>query len=45
MTESKHLLADMPLALGISALGTLYKKVDDETARATMAAAWDCGLR
>ncbi|HEY9373591.1 aldo/keto reductase [Streptomyces sp.] len=33
------------LALGCAALGNLYEPVSDETARATVDAAWDAGVR
>ncbi|MBD0841320.1 aldo/keto reductase [Streptomyces sp. TRM68416] len=33
------------LALGCAALGNLYRPVDDETAAATVDAAWDAGIR
>lgn len=33
------------LALGCAALGNLYQPVSDETARATVDAAWDAGVR
>jgi D-threo-aldose 1-dehydrogenase len=33
------------LALGTAAIGNLYTEVDDDTAVATVDAAWDCGIR
>ncbi len=33
------------LAMGTAAIGNLYTEVDDETATATIEAAWDCGIR
>ncbi len=33
------------LGFGASGLGNLFEVVDDETARATVDAAWDCGIR
>jgi D-threo-aldose 1-dehydrogenase len=33
------------LGLGTAAIGNLYTEVDDDTAIATVDAAWDCGIR
>jgi D-threo-aldose 1-dehydrogenase len=36
---------DGPLGLGSSSLGNLYHAIDDQSARATVDAAWDAGVR
>lgn len=45
MAEDRHILSDVRLGLGVSSLGNLYKVVDDDTARATVEAAWVQGIR
>lgn len=45
MAHSDHILSGIRLAQGVSSLGNLYKVVDDETARATVEAGWDAGIR
>jgi D-threo-aldose 1-dehydrogenase len=40
-----RLNGDGPLGLGASSLGNLYHAIDDARARATVDAAWDCGVR
>lgn len=41
-----HRLAkDGPLGLGTAPLGNLYRAIDDASARATVDAAWDAGIR
>lgn len=50
MTEKRAALLDRlngdgPLGLGASSLGNLYHAIDEARARATVDAAWDCGVR
>lgn len=45
MSDTAHILGGQKLAQGVSSFGNLYKVVTDETARATIDAAWDCGIR
>lgn len=40
-----RLATDGPIGFGASTLGNLYRRIDDESARATVDAAWEEGLR
>lgn len=41
----ERLRAALPFAFGASSLGNLYRAIDDDTARATVDAAWAAGVR
>src|SRR5215203_5382720 len=45
MPDSKHFAPPGPLGFGGAPLGNMFEEVTDEVAEATLAAAWDAGIR
>lgn len=45
MPDSKHFAPPGPIGFGGAPLGNMFEEVPDDVAEATLAAAWDAGIR